>query len=97
MSFDWLEDSLLSTPQKRKPERAYLLNTLVEVKAARKTKKKAVRKENIEQSSISPDLDLYRPTTDTSVAVKKFDKSCQDFEKDMFSGKSPMLEEAHIT
>lgn len=93
MSFDWLEDSLLSTPQKRKHEKPYLLNTLAEVKAARKTRKKAVRKENIEQSSTFPGLDLYPHTTDAFVAVKKFDKSCYDFEKDMFSGKSHWLEE----
>ena len=53
VSWDWLEDSLLSTSKKAKPEGEYLMSGRTKAKAANKFKRRVVRKTNVAKGSTS--------------------------------------------
>lgn len=53
VSFDWLEDSLLSKPLRVRPEGKYLMIAIMRTTAEIKEKKRIVRKRNINKGSKS--------------------------------------------
>ncbi|KAL9633021.1 MAG: hypothetical protein Q9164_004947 [Protoblastenia rupestris] len=77
VSFDWLEDSLLSKPPRVRNEREYLMTSIIRTTAETKERKKLVRKQNItkgmqkfekeckdlEQDVFSNGYHIYRDST----------------------------------
>jgi len=89
VSFDWFEDSLM----KKRPLREYdfRMDRRVKEAAQRKLHKKARREANIAEGSMASSLSPIAVPFDAEVdktTVKRFERGCQEFIKNMNAGKS---------